>query len=106
MGLSPGLNFESRIFFKSEGGRLLEHELSSRKYVRIGVHIIGNTDPCRPHERELKITRGVLEVGHRRRTADGPAAVSRCLPASYQVTCTLPFTPSGKKPPLMTPAPA
>ena len=62
MGLSPGLDFESRIFFKPEGARLLEQELVARKYVCKRIHIGGNTDPYQPVEREQKITRGLLEV--------------------------------------------
>ena len=62
MGLSPGLDFESRLFFKPEGPRLLEQELAHRKYVCRRIHIGGNTDPYQPVEREQKITRGLLEV--------------------------------------------
>jgi DNA repair photolyase len=65
MGLSPGLDFESRIFFKPEGARLLEQELSARKYVCKRIHIGGNTDPYQPVERELKSTRSILEVMQR-----------------------------------------
>ena len=62
MGLSPGLDFESRLFFKPEGPRLLEQELAARKYVCKRIHIGGNTDPYQPVEREQKITRALLEV--------------------------------------------
>ena len=65
MGLSPGLDFESRLFFKPEGPRLLEQELAARKYVCKRIHIGGNTDPYQPVERTQKITRGVLEVMQR-----------------------------------------
>ncbi len=65
MGLSPGLDFESRIFFKPEGARLLEQELSARKYVCKRIHIGGNTDPYQPVERELQSTRSILEVMRR-----------------------------------------
>ncbi|MDZ4364876.1 PA0069 family radical SAM protein [Brevundimonas sp.] len=65
MGLSPGLDFESRIFFKPEAARLLEQELSARRYVCKRIHIGGNTDPYQPVEREQKITRGILEVMQR-----------------------------------------
>ncbi|WP_421729057.1 PA0069 family radical SAM protein [Brevundimonas sp.] len=65
MGLSPGLDFESRIFFKPEGARLLEQELSARKYVCKRIHIGGNTDPYQPVERELKSTRSILQVMQR-----------------------------------------
>jgi DNA repair photolyase len=62
MGLSPGLDFESKLFFKPEAARLLEKELSKSGYKCERVHIGGNTDPYQPIERKLKITRSVLEV--------------------------------------------
>ena len=65
MGLSPGLDFESRIFFKPEAARLLEQELSARRYVCKRIHIGGNTDPYQPVERELGSTRAILEVCRR-----------------------------------------
>ena len=65
MGLSPGLDFESRIFFKPEAARLLEQELSRPRYVCKRIHIGGNTDPYQPVERELKSTRSILEVMQR-----------------------------------------
>ena len=65
LGLSPGLDFETRIFSKPDAARVLEQELSARKYVCKRIHIGGNTDPYQPDERDLKITRGVLEVAAR-----------------------------------------
>ena len=62
MGLSPGLDFESRLFFKPEAARLLEQELSKPRYVCKRIHIGGNTDPYQPVEREMKSTRSILEV--------------------------------------------
>lgn len=62
MGLSPGLDFESRLFWKPEAARLLEQELTKPRYVCKRIHIGGNTDPYQPVEREQKSTRGVLEV--------------------------------------------
>lgn len=62
MGLSPGLDFESRIFFKPHAARLLEQELLAPRYRCKRIHIGGNTDPYQPVERETRSTRGVLEV--------------------------------------------
>ncbi len=62
MGLSPGLDFESKLFFKPEAARLLEKELSKASYIPEFIHIGGNTDPYQPQERKLRITRGVIEV--------------------------------------------
>ncbi len=62
LGLSPGLDFESRLFAKPDAARLLEQELRAPGY-RCGVIAIGtNTDPYQPIEREYKIMRQVLEV--------------------------------------------
>ena len=62
MGLSPGLDFESKLFFKPEAARLLEGELSRPRYVPEVIHIGGNTDPYQPQERRLRVTRQVIEV--------------------------------------------
>ncbi len=62
MGLSPGLDFESKLFFKPQAAALLEKELSKPGYKPQTIHIGGNTDPYQPVERGLQITRGVLQV--------------------------------------------
>ena len=62
MGLSAGLDFESKLFFKPEAARLLERELSNPRYNPEVIHIGGNTDPYQPQERKLRVTRQVLEV--------------------------------------------
>jgi DNA repair photolyase len=62
MGLSPGLDFESKLFFKPHAARLLEAELSNPRYRPELIHIGGNTDPYQPQERKLRITRGIIEV--------------------------------------------
>jgi DNA repair photolyase len=62
MGLSPGLDFESRLFFKPDAARLLEAELSRKGYRPETIHIGGNTDPYQPQERRLRLTRAIIET--------------------------------------------
>jgi DNA repair photolyase len=62
MGLSPGLDFETKLFFKPGAGPLLERELSRPRYVPEVIHVGGNTDPYQPQERRLRVTRQVIEV--------------------------------------------
>jgi len=62
LGLSPGLDFETKIFVKRDAASLLRQELMRPSY-RPGVLALGaNTDPYQPVERELGITRAILEV--------------------------------------------
>jgi DNA repair photolyase len=65
MGLSPGLDFESRIFFKPQAASLLEQAFLAPRYRCKRIHIGGNTDPYQPAERDLKSTRSILEVMQR-----------------------------------------
>lgn len=62
LGLSPGLDFESRLFEKPDAPTLLEAELRRRSYKVAPIAIGTNTDPYQPIERERRIMRGVLEV--------------------------------------------
>jgi len=62
LGLSPGLDFETRILFKPDAAQLLVGELASPKYRPDVVAMGTNTDPYQPVERELKITRSILKV--------------------------------------------
>ena len=62
LGLSAGLDFESKIMVKTDAPRLLEEELSSPKWKPQLVVMSGVTDPYQPVERKLRITRGCLEV--------------------------------------------
>ncbi len=62
LGLSPGLDFETRLFAKKNAAALLEAELANKNYVPKTITIGANTDPYQPIEREYKITRSLLEV--------------------------------------------
>jgi DNA repair photolyase len=62
LGLSPGLDFETQLFFKPEAGKLLARELSRPRYKPEVIHIGGDTDPYQPAERRLRVTRAVLET--------------------------------------------
>ncbi len=62
MGLSAGLDFETRLFYKADAAAVLEQELSHPRYVCRPVMIGANTDPYQPIERRLKVTRSLLEV--------------------------------------------
>lgn len=61
-GLSPGLDFETKIFVKPGAAALLERELSRKSYQPKPITLGGDTDIYQPVERELKITRSILEV--------------------------------------------
>src|SRR5579863_2043819 len=62
MGLSPGLDFETRLFYKADAARLLEEQLARPGYVCKSITLGANTDPYQPVERRMKVTRSILEV--------------------------------------------
>jgi DNA repair photolyase len=62
LGLSPGLDFESKLFMKPAAPELLERELSAPGYVPKIIAIGTNTDPYQPTERRHQIMRRILEV--------------------------------------------
>jgi DNA repair photolyase len=62
LGLSPGLDFESRLFYKPQAAALLAAELSKKGYSCRPLALGSNTDPYQPVERRLGITRAILEV--------------------------------------------
>src|SRR5499427_2107254 len=62
LGLSPGLDFETKLFAKPDAAKLLERELSVRGYVPRTIAIGTNTDPYQPIELEHQIMRRILEV--------------------------------------------
>lgn len=62
LNLSPGLDFETKIFSKPNAAELLDRELRKSGYKVSSIALGANTDPYQPVERRLKITRGILEV--------------------------------------------
>lgn len=62
LGLSPGLDFESKVFAKVNAPELLRRELAKASYVPEPIALGVNTDAYQPCERELRLTRRVLEV--------------------------------------------
>lgn len=62
MNLSPGLDFETKLFYKSNAAQLLDRELRKPGYRCQSITLGANTDPYQPIEKKLGITRGLLEV--------------------------------------------
>jgi DNA repair photolyase len=62
LGLSPGLDFESKLYMKPDAPELLERELSARNYSPRTIAIGTNTDPYQPIERRHAIMRRIMEV--------------------------------------------
>jgi DNA repair photolyase len=67
LGLSAGLDFETRLFAKERAAELLERELASSKYKPAPIAFGANTDPYQPIERQYRITRSLIEVLRRAR---------------------------------------
>jgi DNA repair photolyase len=62
LGLSPGLDFETRLFYKDNAAGLLRAELGKRSYVCKPIALGINTDGWQPLEKRLRVSRSVLEV--------------------------------------------
>jgi len=62
LGLSPGLDFESRLFYKPDAAKLLRRELGRRGYTPSPLALGANTDAYQPVERRLGLTRAILGV--------------------------------------------
>ena len=62
LGLSPGLDFERRLFYKPDAAAQLRAELGKRGYECAPIGLGANTDPYQPIEKRLRVTRAVLEV--------------------------------------------
>jgi DNA repair photolyase len=62
LGHSAGLDFETKLYAKTNAAALLEKELANPRYVPKLIALGTNTDPYQPIERERRITRSILEV--------------------------------------------
>ena len=62
LGLSPGLDFETKLFYKADAVKILEGELAKPKYVCKPIALGINTDGYQPLEKRLEVTRGILAV--------------------------------------------
>jgi DNA repair photolyase len=62
LNLSPGLDFETKIFAKPEAAELLRQELAKPGYRCVPIALGTNTDPYQPIERTMRITRKILEL--------------------------------------------
>ena len=62
LGLSPGLDFETKIHLKPDAPQRLAEELRAKSYECRSIAIGTNTDPYQPLERERRIMHGILEV--------------------------------------------
>jgi DNA repair photolyase len=62
LGLSPGLDFETKLFAKVNAPELLRRELARPSYVPESIALGVNTDAYQPCERQFRLTRRVLEV--------------------------------------------
>src|SRR5690606_7273130 len=71
--LSPGLDFETKLFAKPDAAELLRKTLANPRYRPRPIAMGTNTDPYQPIERDYRITRQVLEI---------------CLEARHPVTIT------------------
>jgi DNA repair photolyase len=62
VGLSPGLDFETKLFYKADAATVLRKELAAPSYKCAPIMLGANTDPYQPIEKTHKITRSILEV--------------------------------------------
>ena len=62
VNLSPGLDFETRLFFKQDAAARLREEISRPRYRCSPIALGTNTDPYQPIERRYRVTRGILEL--------------------------------------------
>ena len=64
LGLSSGLDFETEIFYKPDAPAILRQELAAKNYAPLPITLGSNTDCYQPVERELQLTRRLVQVLH------------------------------------------
>jgi len=62
LGLSPGLDFETKLFYKADAAKILEAELNKPTYICKPIALGINTDGYQPLEKKLEVTRSILAV--------------------------------------------
>ncbi len=62
LNLSPGLDFETKLFYKPDAIKQLKEELAAKNYQCSAIALGANTDPYQPIERQYRVTRGILET--------------------------------------------
>ena len=61
-GYSAGLDFERKVMVKKDAAKLLEKKIKNKRWIATPIMLSGNTDCYQPIEKELEITRSLLEV--------------------------------------------
>ena len=89
LNLSPGIDFETRLFYKANAAESLERELRKPGYVVDPISLGANTDPYQPIERDLKVTRSILEVLARFRHPVGIITKGSGLERDLELLCDL-----------------
>ena len=93
LGLSPGLDFETKIIAKRNVADVLQRELSARSYVPRPLAVGVNTDCYQPVERELLLTRGVLQTLHD--TRHGLALITKSSLVERDLDLLVPLAQQG-----------
>lgn len=93
LGLSPGLDFETKIIAKRNVVEVLQRELAARSYVPRPLAVGVNTDCYQPVERDLLLTRGVLQTLHD--TCHGLALITKSSLVERDIDLLAPLAQQG-----------
>ena len=89
LGFSPGLDFETRIVAKRNVVAVLQNELSAPGYEPVPIALGSATDAYQPVERQLRLTRGVLEMLHATRHPFGLVTKSSLVERDLDVLAAM-----------------